>query len=215
MTSTDDTSRRVPNGDTTFQVDLRECEQAKPESAHHYKLWAALAAVEIEAMGRDDAFAIDSLLEARLEALGGSVAVRRLGRVVEHESRTPGADLRVRAWMLGEIETLGELAGGLDEATAAWLDEVRGADPLEQARRRVEEAETSRDYQVRYAVDKAVEATRERQRAERAEARALQAEARVRELEVALAWARAGVVTVTSCGSCLDALNTEPDEAPR
>jgi hypothetical protein len=184
--TTDDTCRQVPAGDLTSPQ--LERKYAQP------KLWSAIAAAEIEAMGGTTAQIFDVLLEHRLESLGGERASARYRRV--RADMCPTA-YEARAWLLGEIETIGELdedGGGMPDEVASWVADVRAVYHADHERLVTERDELRR--------------------------RVAQAGQQVLDLLAREARARAGLEDLTrrlealvrSGGRCYDATNTEPDE---
>lgn len=173
------------------------------------KLWAAIAAVEIDQLGEPASTVVDTLLEHRLEQLGGD-------RAVELYHATSGALswIERRAWLLGEIETRGELAAELPSCLAALVDRARPVASreakamrariealtvkLEEARARYEEAE----LKVGELLDRLGD---ERWQAEVAERRRANAEAVASEQARALR--EVGKISAR-WAPCVDATNT-------
>jgi len=186
------------------------------------KLWAAVAAGEVEALGEPGQSVVDALLEHRLQALGGDRAMDVYSALHGTLSR-----LERRAWLLGEVETVGELRE-LDCHGLPLRHLVEARELVDRAR----QASPDRGWQFADAQIK---------RAELAEARAADAEAaavaagealgRIAAIVVGArlgagdlvtidpdqaralssAFERAEAASYFAQRKCVDALNTEPD----
>ena len=209
--TTDDTCRQVPAGDLTSPNPARKCA--------HPKLWAAIAAAEIEALGRPGAAIVDAVYEHRLGQIGGPAAVERYGRIIARVDE----DYVARAWLLGEVETLGELdehGGGMSDEVASWVADVRAFYQADRERlvAEIDDQKAEAAAHARAACDlRALLRQRDHEVAD-LRARVAQAGQQVLDLLAREARARAQLedlvrrLSALTQGGHRDALNTEPDE---
>lgn len=180
------------------------------------KLWAAIAAVEIDRLGEAAGAVVDSLLVVRLDQLGGTRALRLYGSTAGVLS-----PLERRAWLLGELEVRALFFERLEDDK-----EIVHADVVARARRKadrsaramLERAEAA-ELKVAELLDRLDD---ERQRALTAERRRANAEAVASEQarvlrevgRVAAAWAPPPApshfdsLADAEEGKCVDATNT-------